>query len=127
MRNTMKKKSNNTASLVGIYYRNYGSMGITKHWEVFDNNNDEHQHIQAMFDTEDMCDSVIFKLNGISPFDVQNIYDNYGSESARSYCAFLGVPNEDDEECCYNMTKQKFFDYPGLGKVAIIGYDTESG
>jgi hypothetical protein len=130
VKNTMHKKTGGMASLVGIYYHNYDveTKTSTMHWKVFDKNYDEHQLIQNMYETESMRDSVIFKLDGISPSDVQKIYmDNYGSESVRSYCAFLGVPDEDDEECCYNMTKLKFFDYPGLGKVAIIGYDTESG
>ena len=130
VKNTMSKKTSTLASLVGIHYRTFDleSDTSTEHWKVFDKNYDQHTVIKTMFDTESLYDALVFKLDGISPDTVAKIFvDNYGSESLRSYCAFLGVEDEDDEDCCYKMTRQDVIDYPGLGKVAILGYNTESG
>ena len=130
VKNTMSKKTSGMASLVGINYPHYDedTKKSTKHWKVFDKDSAQLALVKTLFETEKLCGSLIFKLDGISPSAVEKIFvDNYGSESVRYYCAFLGVADEDDEDCCYTMTRQGVIDYPGLGKVAILGYNTESG
>ena len=135
VKNIMHKNTSGKASLVGINYHyhhydvwktkvenNIALESATKHWKVFDKDPGQLALVKTLFETEKLCGSLIFKLDGISPSAVEKIFvENYGTQSDRCYCMRLGVADEDP----YTMNRQDIIDYPGLGKVAILGYNTE--